>query len=570
VINVVTKKPLNVRRYVFKTNTDSYGSWGVSADLSQPLSPNKKWLARTNLNIGDTQLFANRADNEARDGSLIVQGLLTSKDALTVEYSRRWMLDHPYSGLPGYAPRNGALVSMGSFVLGLNVYAPVSQWTYNTHDARAVYEHQFSHNWKLRSAGQVVRTGRLTQGITATPSWNGTTPLYKETYIDIHMGPVLTWDTDTMIEGNYSTGQVKHVLIAGYRFARVGYDMNKNTDTFTGPSSFTDPYHPAWETIASAVRSTYGFYWQHQHDAYINDVASITSRLRLTAGVNYIPAFSTYTRSGMSPAKETGSGYSDSSEAWRVGGLYDLFSGTTLFADYATTFLPNACNTTTKGVIQTFNPLTGDQVEAGVKVSINNRVNLTAALYRITMNNKVELDPAASDGSEIAVGTEGSRGAELDGAYKLPHGWNLLTSYAFTNVRIRKDETTLIGSSEPNVPKESLRVWGTHDFAEGALRGLELGGGVSAVSQRTTNIVKTASPLLVARMPAYSIVNAFASYSFAKRYKAMVNAGNIFNHRYWESSGGNANLMPSASSGSYSWLYPGEPVNVTIRLQASF
>jgi outer membrane receptor protein involved in Fe transport len=71
-------------------------------------------------------------------------------------------------------------------------------------------------------------------------------------------------------------------------------------------------------------------------------------------------------------------------------------------------------------------------------------------------------------------------------------------------------------------------------------------------------------------MPAYSIVNAFASYSFAKRYKAMVNAGNIFNHRYWESSGGNANLMPSASSGSYSWLYPGEPVNVTIRLQASF
>jgi iron complex outermembrane receptor protein len=579
VINVITKKPFNVRRYVLKTNTDSYGSWGVSADLSQPLSPNKKWLARANLNIGDTQIFASRADREERDGSLIVQGLITSKDALTMEYSRRWMLDHPYSGLPGYAPQGTSLASMGTFDLGLDVYNPVSHWTYNTHNARAVYEHQFSQNWELRSTGQVVRTGRVTRAYTATPSWNWNastkayTPLYTQSntsYIDIHMGPVQTWDTDTMIEGNFSTWRVKHVLVAGYRFAREGYDMNKNTDTFTGPSSFTDPYHPTWRTVTSATRTTFGLYWQHQHDAYINVVAAITSRLRLTAGVNYISAFETYTRSGPSPAKETGSGYSDSSQAWRVGGLYDLFTGTTLFADYATTFLPNAPNTTTTGVIQTFEPVTGDQVEAGVKVSINNRVNLTAALYQITMNNKVELDPTASDGSEVAIGTEGSRGAELDGTYKLGHGWNLLTSYAFTDVRIRKDKIYLIGSSEPNVPKESLRVWGSYDFSAGTLRGLELGGGVSAESQRTTNIVKASSPSLVARMPAYGIVNAFAAYSFAKRYKAMVNAGNIFNQRYWDSSGGNANLMPAASTGSYSWLYPGEPANVTIRLQASF
>jgi len=49
----------------------------------------------------------------------------------------------------------------------------------------------------------------------------------------------------------------------------------------------------------------------------------------------------------------------------------------------------------------------------------------------------------------------------------------------------------------------------------------------------------------------------------------MVNAGNIFNHRYGSRREARQ-LMPSASSGSYSWLYPGEPVNVTIRLQASF
>jgi len=95
----------------------------------------------------------------------------------------------------------------------------------------------------------------------------------------------------------------------------------------------------------------------------------------------------------------------------------------------------------------------------------------------------------------------------------------LLRVYQCAHPKGRNHSDWFVGAQ---CSKESLRVWGTHDFAEGALRGLELGGGVSAVSQRTTNIVKTASPLLVARMPAYSIVNAFASYSFAKRYKAMV------------------------------------------------
>jgi hypothetical protein len=30
------------------------------------------------------------------------------------------------------------------------------------------------------------------------------------------MGPVLTWETDTMLDGRFSTGKVQHALIAGY------------------------------------------------------------------------------------------------------------------------------------------------------------------------------------------------------------------------------------------------------------------------------------------------------------------------------------------------------------------
>lgn len=572
VVNVVTKKPLTEARYALKTNTDSYGSWGVSGDFSQPFGSAKNWLARANLNIGDTQLFANRADSYKRDGSVIVQGLLTSNDAVTMSYDRRWQLAHPYSGLPGYALQgSNGLQPLGSYGLALNVFSPISQYTYNAHDGRAAYEHRFGRNWKLHSSGQVIRVGRLTKDIYATPTWSGTVAKYTEGYSEIHMGPVLTWDADTMLEGRFSTSGVQHVLIGGYRYAKNGYDMNMYRGTgISGTNSFSNPEAPTWETATGSARYVWGLASQHQHDIYVNDIAAITRKLRMTAGVNYVPSYQQLSGMAMNPAmvaKNT-SGFHGSSEAWRVGVLYDVLHDTTVFADYSTTFQPNAPNITTASstlpsITQNFAPTTGDQFEVGIKSKLGNRASVTAVYYQIKMKNEVMKNPDPtlnSLGYEASVNGQGSRGVELDGTYRLPNHWNLLTAYAFTNVRITDDSVYLVGSTRPDVPKESLRLWCTHEFTEGPVSGLEVGGGIHGVSQRTTNLVTQASPALLEKMPAYGVVDVMASYHFAHRYKVSLNVGNIFNHRYWESS----------NNGSYSYLFPGEPANVTLRVQGAF
>ncbi|MDR3763916.1 MAG: TonB-dependent receptor [Acidobacteriota bacterium] len=567
VLNLITKKPLTVPRYSFQVNTDSYGSWGLGADLSQPLTRNKKWLARVNLNIGDTVLFARNFDYTKRDASIIVQGALSSKDAVTFEYERRWQTGNPYSGLPGYGlvSSTGALKSFGNLSTWINLYSPSSHWTYNAHDVHAAYEHRFNQNWRVHWGGSLTRTGRETPQILATPSYNstGTIITYNESFGDIHMGPELTWDSDAMLEGHFNLGNVKNVMTAGYRFSKGGYHMNMFSSALSGTKSFTDPENPVWATHGTPARYVWGLYWERQQDLYVSDVAALTSKLRITAGINYTPAWKSADEFGMSVTKAQNSlsTETDSGKSWRVGAMYDLLPSTTMFADYATTFYPNSSNTTNTGVIQNFDPLTGAQYELGVKSAITKRFNLTAAIYKLQLNNMIVSDPdptLATEGFEVSAGHTHSRGFELDGKYRLGKGWDLLTAYAFTDVREGNNASYVVGSTVPNVSKETLRIFATHEFTGGTLKGLEAGAGVTAASRFTSNLVPSTTPTRYVTLPAYGTVDAMLGYKFAKHYRVIANVTNLFDHRY------------TTSASSYGWFFPGAPVTATFRVQSTF
>lgn len=600
VIDIVTKKPYSARAYKINADGDSYGSWGVHGDFSQPI--NSKWLTRTNLNFSNTEGFARNFNDEKRDGAIIVQGQLSAKDALTLEYERRWQNGGPYSGLPGWVVAsncsNGStnytncLLPFNVSDRWVNLYGPVSHWTYNAHDLHAGYEHRFNSSWKVSWNGSLTRTGREAPTLQATTlSWvtTGTaatgytnTTKYTETFGDIHMGPERTWDQDALLVGRFRTGRVQHVMDAGYRFSKGGYHMNMFRLPSSIPStSFTDPEKPVWATvdIGQTYRYVWGDYWEHNHNIYFNDVAALTRKLRVTGGVNYTPSWKS--DSGMTmkmmkvttPPTYTHTKSSDSGQAWRVGGMYDVLPAITVFADYATTFQSQGSNTTQDGTIQSFDPLTGSQVELGVKAAIARRLNLTAAVYKLKESNLLvsDPDPAKSTlGYEAEIGAEHSRGFELDGRYHLGDGWDVLTAYGFTDARVGNTSSYVVGSSMPNVSKETLRVFGTHTFANGFFRGLEAGGGVHAVSRFTTTAVSNSTAILYTlpnytttyalneTLPAYATVDAVLGYGFGERYRFTVNVQNLLNHEY----------ITSASS--YSQLYPGQPVVATFRLQRTF
>jgi iron complex outermembrane receptor protein len=120
-----------------------------------------------------------------------------------------------------------------------------------------------------------------------------------------------------------------------------------------------------------------------------------------------------------------------------------------------------------------------------------------------------------------------------------------------------QDQTYQSGSKVPSVPDDSLRLWSVYEIQSGALAGLGFGGGMTAVSSRTTNLVAKATPNIVATLPAYATFDALTYYHW-RNYKVSLNIKNLFDHQYWD------------TASNYGYLYPGSPFNATVRFQVSF
>lgn len=567
IINVVTKKPLTDPAYTFESEFDSFGTRAIRTDLSQPLTENKDWLMRVNLEDGVYGGFAKRSDSEKRAGSIVVQGRLTDDDAITVSYERRWQEANPYAGIVGYAQKGSsdALVRIGGYSDNQNLYDPRSKWSYDSDTARAVYQHDFNPDWSIQSSNQYTVTSRDVLSISANPSVSSAgVTTYKQSYSNIRMGPVNAVDTDNLIHGKFQAFGLKNDLISGVRYADSWYDMNVGTTNNSFASyTFSDIDSPNWgQPIVGPHRRIWGYSDVSQADAYVNDVLSLTDRLKISSGVNWANYYS-YSRSGMTqvPSAQGSTSYSGDGVAWRTGLIYELIHGTALFGDYSTTFKPQGTNSTDDGVIQTFDPLTGEQYEIGVKSDVTDRASVTFALYQLTLENQTQADPdptRASLGYEVNSGKQRSRGVELDGTYNLRPGWDLLTSYAYTDAKILGSDTYVYGSAVPNVPKHSASLWSVYEVQSGDLKGFGFGGGVRGESSRTTNLITKANRDLYATMPGFATLDAVAYYRLTPNSKLTLNVNNLLNHRYYE------------TASSYTWLYPGAPINATLRLKVTF
>lgn len=298
VINVVTKKPLDQPAYTFEETVDFFGTRTVKVDLSQPLSEN--WAMRVNLEDGVYEGFANHSEYDKQAGSVVLQGKLTPDDALLLSYEKRWQKSDPYSGTPGYVQSgsgaSATLVALPQQGLNFNLYDPRSYWTFDSDTLRAEYTHAFNANWTFRSLAEYTTTSRDMYSITASPSIPASGPnkgkvVYTESFQEIRMGPVDDVDTDNLINGKFAVLGHDNDLTLGVRYTKEWYDMNMEGTTPTnlfGQYTFTNPAQPLWgEPVTGLHQYMYGDSHTSQTNAYANDLFSITSKLKLSAGINY-------------------------------------------------------------------------------------------------------------------------------------------------------------------------------------------------------------------------------------------------------------------------------------------
>lgn len=301
------------------------------------------------------------------------------------------------------------------------------------------------------------------------------------------------------VDGEFGAGTLRHHLLVGVDYdhtnyiAKLGFGPLGLVD-YARPSTNLPFVVPALsDTQTDAMRSVAGF---AQDQVSIGDRLDVTGSLRWTR----IQVRSSYLSGGV-PFVDTDRTYHRVTP--RIGATYRLAAGVSAFAGYSEGF---------KGLVAAFGvanpkPETSKSYEAGLKLaSPVQGLTGTLSAYRIVRRNVVTADPTNPFGS-IQSGEQRARGFEADVAYEPGPQLSILTAFAYTDAEVTQDNRLPVGDRLTRVPKTSLRLAARYRFQE-RFKGLELGGGLTAVSKRELTLPNTAT------VGASALLDAQASYDF--------------------------------------------------------
>ncbi|MDU9409486.1 TonB-dependent siderophore receptor [Pseudomonas sp. zfem001] len=212
------------------------------------------------------------------------------------------------------------------------------------------------------------------------------------------------------------------------------------------------------------------------------------------------------------------------------GGLvFQLSDQVAFYGNYSRSFVPNASDTNTG---QAFDPEEGRSYELGVKLDLPQGIGASLALFDIEKKNVVVTKNSVSE----AAGKVSSRGVELDISGRLSEHWELLGSYAYTDTEILDDP-----SNEGNELVNAARNVGSlylvhHLHLPQELGQWKLGGGARYVGERAGDNANTFW------LDSYTVADAFVTWDsqlLGEKTRLQLNVRNLFNERYYSSSGGN-------------------------------
>ncbi|MBP5975909.1 TonB-dependent siderophore receptor [Brasilonema sp. CT11] len=342
--------------------------------------------------------------------------------------------------------------------------------------------------------------------------------------------------------GKFATGSIIHQPL-------LGIELNRTE----GPEIYRDAILPPLDIFSPVNNSVIPtdpleaiFKDQYRIDTlgiYLQDQITLLDNLKLLVGGRFDFIEQKYDDFLTS----TSTSQSDQAFSPRVGLVYQPIPPISLYASYSSSFVPNFA-TSVSG--STFDPAQGTQYEVGVKADLSDRLSATLAAYQITKTNVLTTDPNNSDFS-IVTGEQRSRGVELDVAGEILTGWKIIAAYAYTDAQITKDNQFPVGNLLNNVAKNTASLWTTYEIQRGSLQGLGFGLGLYYVGDRQGDLENSFV------LPSYFRTDA-ALYYKRNNWKAAINIKNLFDEKYYE------------TSGPRTVIYPGAPLTVLGTISVEF
>jgi len=485
--NVVTKKPTGLTKGEATITTGSYGLLRTTLDLDGKLSSSSKLLYRLNLSAQNKNSHRANEYNDRYVIAPVISYQLDESTRLTLEYNYQRAnmsnvgsfyvfskdkfaaFDADYTTLPAGTP--GTEINDHSFYLNI--------------------QHEFNDDWKI--TGQVARFIYDQVGHSMWPSVVNQDGTYVRN--------IGIWDARSsmtmaqiFVNGEVTTGPVRHRILAGIDMANKEYmaDWGQSHDLDSIDNPF-DPQNPRLgmpitgypkfdrETpLAERAQAAGGLMDQQYTSLYVQDeLAFLENKLRLTVALRYTDL-----------QQSAWGGSPDKAEhvTPRVGFSASVNNQLSVYGLYDQAFVPQTGIMADGGKVQ---PITGNNMEIGVKKDWFGGWNTTLSVYRILKNNELTADPTnPNSGLSIELGQKRAQGVEFDLRGTILPGLNLITNYAYTDSRVVEVAEGVTypeeGSIVPGFAKHTFNTWLTYKLQDGALEGLGFSAGYTFLLDRAT------------------------------------------------------------------------------------
>lgn len=408
----------------------------------------------------------------------------------------------------------------------------------------ATLKHQLSDTWQLNTSlsyQQYDRDYYSTERIQAAANGDWARPLsrtknHEEYYI-----------AQVSANGKLTIAGMQHTVLVGadadrYLTQATSYNNPTTYDTINifDPKKYTARTDiPVANELRMITTPVIRF------GAYVQDLISITRKLKLLAGVRFSyqdarPVDTVTFATGVRKYAVTNK--VDKAFSPRVGLVYKITDNSSAFVSYANSF---SVNSGTDVYGNALAPSIIDQYEIGVKNNFfGGALSANVTAYRIVNNNLAQTALFAADGVtpnsntslRALTGQTTSDGVEIDFGVHALKGLDVLAGYSYNFIRYTRTPNTrgsfIEGERLINNPASTANGSVFYTFNKGAIKGLKLGAAAFFTGTRFAGFNNTKGQTQTyARnfeVPGFTTVDISAGYSF-KKYSIMTKVSNLTN-----------------------------------------
>ena len=514
-INLVTKTPTADS---FQAGTATIGTdmtKRVTADLNQSLAEYGMAGAalRLNVMIHDSEVAGRDEIEHQRWGVAPSLALgLGTPTRFTAAYQHFESEDTPDYGLPvldGGAPP----VSYSNWY----GYKGINTEEVTADVATLKLEHDLNDWITLRNQARfstVSRTAIVTPPRSADATTDSVTinPTGRD-------GSTDTYADQFDVLASFATGALEHNLVTGLEVGRESYEnqgTNRSGGPFTDSLFNPDPNKPLPGTLTPGTTTETT---ANTFAVYAFDTVEIGKQFEVGGGLRW-DRFDAETDS------TAGTSFSqvDDMLSWRIGGVYKPLSYGSVYVAYGTSFNPSAEALSLSANTAGLDPEETETYEVGTKWDLfDERVSVTAAIFRIEKSNARTPGVLPSDPPQVLDGVERVDGFELSVAGSITDDWRVFAGYAYLDGEIiESNNAAEVGKVPAHTPKNTFNIWTTYELPHG----FQIGGGAQFVDSRYGNDTNTT------KVDSYWLFDAMAAYHLTETVDLRLNVYNLLDEQY--------------------------------------